>query len=66
VVDQLARFEESLPMSRASKEKLKGWSQGGRSVHRPLLQPILTYWLLNKTPSLIQTAISRSLLGRTQ
>lgn len=64
VFDRLARFEKSLPISKESKQKLEGWSQQGRSVHRPLLQPIMTYWLLNKTPSLIEKAIARSLIGK--
>lgn len=68
-VDRQARFEDMLPLDADSKEKLKGWSPGEaaptpRQVHRPLLQPIISYWVLNKTPELVSSAISRSLLGR--
>lgn len=67
--DRLNRFERMLPLSKDAKNKLMGWSPKEdsappRQVHRPLLQPITTYWLLTKTPNLVQTAISRSLLGR--
>lgn len=61
--DSTARFEKRLNISAESKKKLAGWQGGGRTVHRPLLQPILTYWMMNKTPTLVADALARSLKG---
>lgn len=61
--DSTARFEKRLNISAESKKKLAGWEGGGRNVNRPLLQPILTYWMMNKTPELVADALARSLKG---
>jgi hypothetical protein len=60
--DPKLRFERNLGLSSSALEKLEG-PKHGAAVHRPLLQPIITYWMLYRTPVLVQDAILRSIKG---
>lgn len=60
--DPKLRFERNLGLSRESLEKLEG-PKYGAPTHRPLLQPIITYWMLYRTPILVQDAILRLIRG---
>lgn len=51
-------FERSLGISEGSLEKL----QGRGLAHRPLLQPIFSFWALNRIPKLVASSIASSFL----
>ena len=55
-------FERSLRLSSGALAKLAGKS----SVHRPMLQPIFTYWMLNRIPRLVAGTIQRSIKRSSQ
>jgi hypothetical protein len=50
-------FERSLGISKPSLRKLRGVD----GHHRPLLQPIFTFWALNRIPRIVATTIQNSL-----
>lgn len=50
-------FESSLGLSSESVKKL----QGHYISHRPLLQPVFTYWILNRIPRIVAGAIAQSI-----
>jgi hypothetical protein len=58
--DGTTAFEKSLGLSPAALVKL----QGIEGYHRPLLQPVFSYWMLTRIPSLVGTAISNSIRTR--
>lgn len=58
--DPNVMFERSLGISAESIKKLRGVNY----VHRPMLQPIFTYWVLNRMPRLVGGAISRAIRTR--
>lgn len=58
-------FEQALGFSGEALEKLKGASNGGFIIpgtQRPLLQPVFTYWTLNKIPQVIARSIKSSMI----
>lgn len=57
IYDPNVLFERSLGISRPSLTKLKGVE----GYHRPLLQPIFTWWTLNRIPRIVATTIQNSL-----
>ncbi|WP_454287257.1 hypothetical protein [Rhizobium arsenicireducens] len=52
-------FERSLGISNSSLDKLRGRGE----THRPLLQPVFTYWVLNRIPRLVAGTINRTIKG---
>jgi hypothetical protein len=57
VYDPNVLFERSLGISKPSLRKLRGVE----GHHRPLLQPIFTFWALNRIPRIVATTIQNSL-----
>jgi len=57
IYDPNVLFERSLGISRSSLQKLRG----ADGHHRPLLQPIFTFWALNRIPRIVATTIQNSL-----
>lgn len=58
--DGTTAFEKSLGLSKSSLVKL----QGVEGYHRPLLQPVFSYWMLTRIPQLVGTAISKAIRTR--
>ncbi|MES0134508.1 hypothetical protein NKJ88_06030 [Mesorhizobium sp. M0016] len=66
-VNQNMSFERSLGMSSDAITKLQGPMAGGHNLsHRPLLQPVFTYWSLFKIPQKIAAALNDSIVSATQ
>lgn len=57
-IDESMRFERALGISPDSLKKLKGIDK----YHRPMLQPIFTYWALSRIPRIVAGTISRALV----
>lgn len=58
-------FEQKLGFSPSAIRKLRGAGKGTFVIpgtHRPLLQPVFTYWTLNRVPQMIARAINRSVV----
>lgn len=63
--DEGLGFERALGFTGEALEKLRGASNGGFIIpgtHRPLLQPVFTYWTLHKLPQVIARSIKSSLV----
>lgn len=58
--DGTTSFERSLGLSKDTLMKL----QGKDGYHRPLLQPVFSYWMLTRIPKLVGAAISNSIRTR--
>lgn len=60
------KFERSLGLSEEAITKLRGPMIGRDKglYHRPLLQPVFTYWTLYRIPAIVQEALNRGLVGR--
>lgn len=54
-------FEKALGLSDEMIEKLRGPFGGNPMYHRPLLQPIFTYWVLNRIPNRVANIINRNI-----
>lgn len=62
--DPSLTFERKLGFSPAALRKLKGAGKGEFLIpgtHRPLMQPVFTYWTLNRIPRVIAHSITDSL-----
>ncbi|RWB08785.1 MAG: hypothetical protein EOQ39_18770 [Mesorhizobium sp.] len=60
-------FERSLGMSSDAITKLQGPMAGSYNLsHRPLLQPVFTYWSLFRIPNKIASALNDSIVSATQ
>lgn len=62
--DKDLTFERKLGLSPDAIRKLKGASKGSFVIpgtHRPLLQPVFTYWTLNRIPQVIARSIQTSI-----
>lgn len=62
--DTQLTFERKLGLSPQAIRKLKGAGRGDFIIpgtHRPLLQPVFTYWTLNRIPRTIAAAITSSI-----
>ncbi len=62
--DSSLTFEKKLGISDASIRKLRGAGSGNFVIpgtHRPLLQPVFTYWTLNKIPRVIANSLDRAI-----
>jgi hypothetical protein len=57
IFDPNVLFERSLGISRESLKKLRGID----GHHRPLLQPVFTFWALNRIPRIVASTIQNSL-----
>lgn len=59
-------FEKSLGLSEEAVRKLRGPVIPGQGdlYHRPLLQPVFSYWTLFRIPTVVQEALNRGLVGR--
>lgn len=58
--DGSTAFEKSMGLSKDALIKL----QGVEGYHRPLLQPVFSYWMLTRIPRLVGTAISNAIRAR--
>jgi hypothetical protein len=58
--DPTVAFERTLGLSKDTLTKL----QGVQDHHRPLLQPVFSYWMLTRIPRLVGAAISNSIRTR--
>lgn len=58
--DGTTAFERSLGLSTDALKKL----QGLEGYHRPLLQPVFSYWMLTRIPELVGKAISNAIQKR--
>lgn len=58
-------FEKSLGLSEEAIKKLRGPIIPGREslYHRPLLQPVFTYWTLYRIPGLVAEALNRGVVN---
>jgi hypothetical protein len=61
-------FERSLGLSEEAIRKLKGPVIPGQDdlYHRPLLQPVFTYWSLFRIPVILQEALNRGIVGKNK
>lgn len=65
-VDSSLSFEKKLGLSADAIKKLSGASNGDYVIpgtHRPLLQPVFTFWTLFRVPRVIAGALAKAIAG---